>query len=167
MRSTLWILYRISTIRVSFPSLSILSFEWLKKLIGRVLNYIWRRIINGSNISEVWTAANALLEERLIRECVVQLKPSLESIITDCRFLQDTSPLGMSHLLSNLDASSTADLSMEKQLLEGWLSLDESIDRSKKLKGLIDTSSLAHFSVGFLFFIFKKVVEYSLPKQYQ
>lgn len=70
-------------------------------------------MINEANISEMWSAANALLEERLIRMCIGMIKPRLDVLSTDSGFLKDTSPLGFIHLYLNLDTSSSANLPIE------------------------------------------------------
>ncbi|VUZ51935.1 unnamed protein product, partial [Hymenolepis diminuta] len=118
--------------------------------------------ISGENVSQIWVAANSILNEQLMKACVEVIMCQMERLDRDFYTWSHTSAQGM-RLLLEADHNFTS-----KRVLEFWLHLEPSDDVPKnKLCSLIGNSNLEVLSFDALLFIYSKAFELRISQEYR
>ncbi|KAM3171374.1 hypothetical protein ACTXT7_016742 [Hymenolepis weldensis] len=118
--------------------------------------------ISGENVSQIWVAANSILNEQLMKACVEVIMFQMERLDRDFYTWSHTSAQGM-RLLLEADHNFTT-----KRGLEFWLHLEPSDDTPKnKLCSLIGNSNLQVPSFDALLFIYSKAIELRISQEYR
>ncbi|VUZ40110.1 unnamed protein product [Hymenolepis diminuta] len=134
-----------------------------------------RTRVSPKNIIEIWSVANATLNEELIEICIPVMRANFQDLATNPRFCTSMEPDGMALILSdplidkwNFDDQMDVEQDPKLKALSIWLnnftSNEKRVNQFQTLLGLLDMCAI---QLDIVIFLHATAAELKLPKFYR